>query len=219
MRYRWAKNEEFLGGSFDRKSIRSKYPIISIQGVFGIKGVWGSDYNFQKIDLFIEHTTPLGVLGRIRYGMNLGQVFGTVAYPFLKVHEGNQSYWLLDNAFNKMNFFEFVSDKYVSGFIENHWDGLFLDRVPLIKKMKLRLVTTARAVYGSVDEKHNSEMRIPSFTKKFGDTPYVEVAMGIENILKLGRIDVFWRLTHLDTGVKVTDLEAFGIRAKYVINF
>ena len=218
-RYRWAKNEEFLAGSFDRRSIRSKYPIISIQGVFGIKGVWGSDYNYQKIDLFIEHTAPLGILGRIRYGVNLGKVFGTVAYPFLKVHEGNQSYWLLDNAFNKMNFFEFVSDKYVSGFIENHWDGLFLDRVPLIKKMKLRLVTTARAVYGSVDEKHNNEMRIPAFTKEFGNTPYVEVAMGIENILKLGRIDVFWRLTHLEPGVRVTDIEAFGIRAKYVINF
>ena len=57
------------------------------------------------------------------------------------------------------------------------------------------------------------------FTKKFGNIPYVEVAMGIENILKLGRIDVFWRLTHLDEGVRITDIEAFGIRAKYVINF
>ena len=77
-----------------------------------------------------------------------------------------------------MNFFEFVTDKYASGFIENHWDGLILDRVPLIKKMKLRLVTTARAVYGSVDERHNNEMRIPAFTKKFGNIPYVEVNNG-----------------------------------------
>ena len=41
----------------------------------------------------------------------------------------------------------------------------------------------------------------------------------LENILKLGRIDVFWRLTHLEPGIRVTDIEAFGIRAKYVINF
>ena len=134
-------------------------------------------------------------------------------------YEGNQSYWLMDNAFNKMNFFEFVSDKYISGMIENHWDGLFFDRIPLIKKAKLRLVTTARAVYGQIDSRHFAEMKLPDFAKTFGNTPYVEVAMGIENILKLGRVDVFWRLTHLDPGVKVTDIKAFGIRAKYVINF
>jgi hypothetical protein len=218
-RYRWAKNEEFISGSFDRKSIRSKFPIISIQGIFGIKDMLGGDYTYQKVDLFIEHRAPIGVLGRIKYGVNAGYIFGTAAYPFLKVHEGNQSYWLMDNAFNKMNFFEFVSDKYISGMIENHWDGLFFDRIPLIKKAKLRLVTTARAVYGQIDSRHFAEMKLPDFAKTFGNTPYVEVAMGIENILKLGRVDVFWRLTHLDPGVKVTDIKAFGIRAKYVINF
>ena len=218
-RYRWAKNEEFISGAFDRRSMRSKYPIISIQGIFGVKDILGGDYNYQKIDLFIQHWSPIGVLGRIKYGLNAGYIFGTAAYPFLKVHEGNQSFWLMDNAFNKMDFFEFISDKYVAGFIENHWDGLFFDRIPLIKKAKLRLVTTARAVYGQIDPRHFAEMRLPDFTKSFGDTPYVEVAMGIENILKLGRVDVFWRLTHLDPGVKVTDIEAFGVRAKYVINF
>ncbi len=218
-RYRWAKNEEFISGSFDRKSIRSKFPIISIQGIFGVKGLLGGDYEYQKFDLFIEHNVAIGVLGRIRYGVNAGYIFGKAAYPFLKVHEGNQSYWLMTNAFNKMNFFEFISDQYVSGLIENHWDGLFMDRIPLIKKLKLRLVTTGRLVYGQLSPRHSEEMRIPTFTKKFGTTPYVEVGMGIENILKLGRVDVFWRLTHLDPGVKVTDIAAFGVRAKYVINF
>lgn len=218
-RYRWAKNEEFISGVFDRTSVRSKYPIISIQGIFGIKGLLGADYNYQKIDLFVEHNTPIGVLGRIKYGINAGYIFGTAAYPFLKVHEGNQSYWLMSNAFNKMNFFEFVSDKYVTAFIENHWDGFFFDRIPLIKKLKWRLVTTGRAVYGQIDQRHDQEMRLPTFTKQFGNTPYVEVSMGVENIFKLGRVDVFWRLTHLEPGIDVTDKEAFGIRAKYVINF
>lgn len=218
-RFRWAKNEEFIAGSFDRKSIRSKFPVIAIQGTFGVKGLLGAHYNYQKIDLFLEHKTPIGVLGRIYYNINVGYILGSAGYPFLKVHEGNQSYWLMDNAFNKMNFFEFISDKYVSAYLENHWDGLFFDRIPWIRKAKLRLVTGGRAVWGMIDDRHESEMRLPAFTKTFGDIPYVEVSMGIENILKLGRVDVFWRLTHLDQGVKVTDLQAFGVRAKYVINF
>jgi len=218
-RYRWAKDEEFLSGSFDRTSIRSKYPVISIQGIFGIKGLLGADYNYQKVDLFIEHQTRIGFLGRIRYGVNAGWIFGNAAYPFLKIHEGNQSYWLQTNTFNKLNFFEFISDRYVTGLIENHWDGLFLDRVPLIKKLKWRLVSTGRIAFGTISDRHTQEMRLPDFTKQFGNIPYVEVALGIENIFKIGRVDVFWRLTHLEPGVKVNDITNFGIRARYALNF
>lgn len=218
-RIRWAKNEEFISGAFDRTSVGSKYPILSLQGIFGVKDVLGADYNYQKLDFFLEHSRTIGILGRIRYNVNVGYIFGTAAYPFLKVHEGNQSYWLMTNAFNKMNFFEFISDKYVTALLENHWDGLFLDRIPLMKKLKWRLVTTGRIAYGQISTKHNKEMLLPDFTKQFGNIPYVEVAMGIENIFMIGRIDVFWRLTHQEPGVPVTDITNFGVRARYSLNF
>ncbi|MCH2225249.1 MAG: DUF5686 and carboxypeptidase regulatory-like domain-containing protein [Crocinitomicaceae bacterium] len=218
-RYRWAKDEEFISGAFDRKSIRSKYPIIAIQGIIGVKGLLGANYNYQKFDLFLEHQRNIGFLGRIKYNINAGCIFGSAAYPFLKVHEGNQSYWLYTNAFNKMNFFEFISDRYVTGLIENHWDGLFFDRIPGVRKLKLRLVTTARIAYGSIDQRHEAEMILPTFTKHFGSIPYIEVAAGIENILKLARVDVFWRLTHLEPGIKTNDISNFGIRARYSFNF
>jgi hypothetical protein len=218
-RYRWAKDEEFLSGSFDRSSVRSKYPVISIQGIFGVKGLFDGNYNYQKVDLFIEHQARLGFAGRIRYGINAGYIFGTTAYPFLKVHEGNESYWMQLNTFNKMNYFEFISDKYVSALIENHWDGLFLDRIPLVKRLKWRLVTTGRAVIGSVSDRHTEEMRLPGFTKTFGNVPYVEVGLGVENIFAVGRVDVFWRLTHLEPGVKTNHISNFGIRARYALNF
>lgn len=218
-RYRWAKDEEFISGSFDRTSVRSKYPIISIQGIFGIKDLFGGDYNYQKLDLVMEHNARLGYLGRLRYGVNIGYIFGTAAYPFLKVHEGNQSYWLQLNTFNKMNFFEFISDKYVTALIENHWDGFFFDRIPLIRKLQWRLVSTARAAYGAISDRHTAEMYLPPFTKKFGNTPYVEVSLGIENILKVGRVDVFWRLTHNDPTLPRYHVQNFGVRARYAINF
>lgn len=218
-RYRWAKNEEFISGAFDRTSVRSKYPILSIQGVFGIKNLFGADYNYQKLDFILEHNARLGYLGRLRYGFNVGYIFGTAAYPFLKVHEGNQSYWLQLNTFNKMDFFEFISDRYVTAMIENHWDGFFLDRIPGVRKAKMRLVTTARAAIGWIDERHLQEMYLPSFTKRFNNIPYVEVSMGLENIFKVGRVDVFWRLTHTDPNVPVNNIQNFGIRARYAINF
>ncbi|TNE76310.1 MAG: carboxypeptidase-like regulatory domain-containing protein [Bacteroidetes bacterium] len=218
-RFRWGKNEEFISGSFDRTSVGSRFPILSFQATFGIKDLLGADYNYQKFDFVVEHNRTIGFLGRIRYSLNLGYITGTAAYPFLKVHEGNQSYWLMTNAFNKMNFFEFISDKYATLWIENHWDGLILDRIPLVRRLKWRLVSTIRMAYGQIDDRHLQEMIIPDFTKKFGDTPYTEVGLGIENIFLVGRVDVFWRLTHLDPGVKVGDIQNFGVRARYAINF
>ena len=216
-RIRWTKDEEFIGGSFDRSSLRSRYPIFSLQGIFGVKGLLGADYNYQKIEFQMEHHRLIGVLGRIRYGVNAGYVFGTAAYPFLKVHEGNQSYWLLTSTFNKLNFFEFVSDRYVGGFIENHWEGLFFDRIPLIKKLKWRLVTSGRITYGAISERHTQEMLLPTFTKQFGKIPYAEAAIGIENIFKVARVDLVWRITHQDP--LAPKIQSLGIRARFALNF
>jgi hypothetical protein len=214
VRLRWCKDEEFIYGNFDRTTLPSKYPILSIQAIFGIKGIFGSDYNYQKVEFAMEHSRNIGVLGRIKYGVNCGAIFGTVAYPFLKVHEGSQSYWLSTTSFNRMSFFEFISDRYVGGFIDQHWQGLLFDRIPLIKKLKLRLVTGARFTYGAISPKHNEAMIIPSFTKQFGNVPYVEASIGIENILKLGRVDLVWRVTHLDKGIP-----PLGIRARWSFIF
>ncbi len=219
-RIRWTKDEEFLSGAFDRSTLRSKYPIFILQGVFGVKGVFGSDYSYQKVEFRMNHNASVGVFGYLKYGIEAGYVFGTVAYPFLKIHEGSQTYWLMTNAFNKLNFFEFISDSYIGGNIEQHWEGLFFDRIPLIKKLKWRLVTTGRITYGSISERHQKEMILPDFTRRFGKIPYAEAAVGIENIFKVGRVDLVWRLTHLEP-VLPTDkkINPLGIRFRWAFIF
>ena len=54
----------------------------------------------------------------------------------------------------------------------------------------------------------------PFGVKTFGKTPYGEATIGIENIFKLVRIDVVYRLSHLDPNVS-----PFGIRARMTFNF
>ena len=213
-RIRWTKDEEFISGSFDRSTLTSRYPIFSIQGIFGVKGFLGGNYNYQKIEFQMDHTRKLGLIGKIRYGVNAGYVFGSTAYPFLKVHEGNQSYWLSSTTFNKLNYFEFISDKYVGGYIEQHFGGVFFDRIPYVKKLKWRFVASSRITYGSISNKNKREMYLPTFTRSFGKTPYAEATMGVENIFKILRIEAVWRLTHISPGTT-----PFGIRASINFNF
>lgn len=214
LRLRWCKNEEFIAGAFDRTPLSSKFPVLSLQAIFGVKGVFGSDYSYQKIEFSYSHNRAIGPLGRLRYGFDVGAVFGTVAYPFLKIHEGSQSYWLYTNAFNRLNFYEFISDRYVGAFLEHHWPGFLLDRIPGIKKLKWRFVNTFRITYGAISQKHNDAMLIPNFVKRFGDTPYAEAGIGLENIFKFGRIDLVWRISHLDKGMM-----PLGVRARLSFSF
>ncbi|MDX1445887.1 DUF5686 and carboxypeptidase-like regulatory domain-containing protein [Lishizhenia sp.] len=214
IKVRYGKNEEFLSGSFDRTSLGSKWPILSFQTVVGVRGILGADYNYQKFEGQILHSPKIGLFGKLNYNIYAGIIEGNAAYPFLKVHEGSQSLWLQTEAYNKMDFFEFISDKYVGMHLEHHWDGFILDRIPLIRSFKWRMVTSARGVYGSISQQHIKEMILPPNTKMFGNIPYVETGIGIENILKFGRIDAIWRLTHLTDG-----RSPFTIRARFVFSF
>lgn len=213
-RIRWTKDEEFLSGSFDRTALRSPYPILSFQGIFGFKDILRSNYRYQKYEFQFEHNTQLGVLGRMRYGFTLGYINGTAAYPLLKVHEGNQSLWLLTSTFNMVNFIEFISDRYVIGYAENRWEGLFFDRIPLLKASKIRLITTERIMLGSLSPMHNQAFIIPDFVRPFNGVPYVEVGIGIENIFKVIRVDFLYRATH-----QIPGTSPFGIKARYSLNF
>jgi hypothetical protein len=113
-----------------------------------------------------------------------------------------------------VNFIEFISDRYVIGFAENRWEGLFFDRIPLLKASKIRLITTERIMLGSLSPKHNQALIIPDFVRPFNGVPYVEVGIGIENIFKVIRIDVLYRATHQMPGTS-----PFGIKARYSLNF
>ena len=108
----------------------------------------------------------------------------------------------------------FISDQYISSYIENHWDGLLFDRIPLVNKLKLRLVTSAKFIYGSIRDEHEELILIPDFVNRFGKTPYVEVNIGVENIFKLIRVDLIYRATHQLPGES-----PFGVRFKYAITF
>ncbi|MEX2485510.1 MAG: DUF5686 family protein [Brumimicrobium sp.] len=211
---RFAKNEEFLSGAFDRISLGSKYPIISLKGILGVKGVFGSNYEYQKLEFDLEHNPKLGIFGKLNYRIYGGYIFGTAAYPFLKVHEGSQTYWFQSQAHNRIDFFEFISDRYVGATVEHHFDGLFFDRIPLVRKLKWRLVASGRSVWGDISDEQLETMLLPDVTRSFGNTPYVESAIGIENIFKVLRFDAVWRMTHLDEGVPPV-----GIRGKLTIRF
>lgn len=193
----FTKEEKFLKGVFDRTSLGSKYPIISLTHTWGIKDVLLSEYNFHRLDFIWTHRPRIGMLGRIIYTVHAGKIFGQVPYPFLQVHQGNETYYIQDYNFNLMNYYEFISDQWIRVLFEHHFQGFVMDRIPLVRKLKLRLLYTAKMVIGSYSDKHNRELLLPFYSHRLS-SPYYEVSVGLENIFKFIRIDAIWRLSYRD---------------------
>jgi hypothetical protein len=215
----FTKEEKFLKGQFDRISLGSKYPIISITHTWGIKEILQSEYEFHRLDFIWNHRPRLGLFGRLNYTIHAGKIFGTVPYPFLQIHQGNETYYYQQFNFNLMNYYEFISDQWVRVLFEHHLQGVVMDRIPLIKKLKLRLVYTGKMVVGSYNIKHNKEMLLPFYSQSLS-SPYYEVSVGLENILKILRVDAVWRLSYRDNlDLYGQPIPNFGVKFVFTSDF
>lgn len=193
---RFAFQEKFVEGDFDRVSLGTRSPIITYGVSYSKKGLLSSEYDFTKVFLQFNDRWYLGPFGYINCIADASKIWGEVPYPILLQHPGNNSYYFDDYAFNLMNPGEFASDQFVSLKMEYHLVGMFLNKVPIMRKLQWRELLYARSVVGSLEYDHESVVLFPSSMNSLGGKPYVEVGVGLENIFKIVRLDYIWRLTH-----------------------
>ncbi|WP_160292111.1 DUF5686 family protein [Pedobacter lusitanus] len=223
---RWAPHEQFYQGKRFRRPIRNGYPIFTLRGSVGIKGFLHGDYNYQNLTFNVFKRTYLSQFGYSDIILEAGKVFGKVPFPLLTIHRANQSYAYELPSYNLMNFMEFLSDKYASVNLEHNFNGFFLNKIPLVKRLQLREIITFKALTGSISSKNdptqNSDLyQFPQdkhgriMSSALGSTPYMEGSIGISNIFKILRIDLVKRLSYLDN----PHISRWGIRAKIKVDF
>ena len=91
LRYAW--KEKFLEANYWRFSIGSKYPIVNFEYNKGLKNLWGSNYSYDKLKLTISGDLKIAPLGLLTITLFGGKYFGTLPYPLLEVHPGNEFYY------------------------------------------------------------------------------------------------------------------------------
>lgn len=213
---RFAYGEKYVSGEFDRLAVGIlKYPTLELHLAYGVPGALSSDYEYTRIVGRSYKRWQLGALGWTRTTVEAGRIFGTLPYPLLVIHSGNETFYLDDASFNTMNFFEFISDRYVQFFGEHHFEGLLLNRIPLMRRLKWREVATIKAVAGDLDSKHYDELLLLPGMYSLYNGPFVEASAGIENIFKVLRFDIIWRLRYNDH----ERTAPWALRAKLYVNF
>lgn len=190
-------NRKTVGYGVERLEVDNRYSHFFVSYSEGFKGFIQSDFRYQRLQLYYRQPVIIGPIGRSDFTMELGKTFGTVPLGLLSIIPGNQSYWVLGNSFSNLNYYEFVSDQYVTLKWEHDFNGKIFARVPMLRKLNLREIVGVKSAFGSVSDA-NIAINASGLTYKAPTTPYWEYNAGIGNIFKVFRIDLAWRGNYRD---------------------
>lgn len=206
---RYAPSERFYQIQRNRFPLNHTNPVFTLNYTYGMKDLWESDYEFHRLEVGIEKRSWFSSFGYADMSVNAGKIWKPVPFPLLVIHQANQNYAYQDEAYNMMNYMEFVSDQYASVNITYHLNGWLFNRIPLLKKLKWREIVTFKALWGSVSDR-NLPQNNPNLFRfpvnddgiptmyALDDGPYMEASVGIENIFKVLRLDLVRRINYLN---------------------
>jgi len=196
---RYAPHEELIQGSRTRHSIHNPYPVYDVL----INRSISSAYAYNDLGLNIYKRFYLSQAGFTDVTLLGGYVQGKVPFPLLNISPANQSLAYKRDAYNVMNYLEFISDHYAGLNITHTFNGFLLNKIPLIKLLKWREFLSAKVLYGGLRAENDPAQskglyRLPPNVYALGNTPYVEAGVGVGNIFRFFRVDLIRRFNYLD---------------------
>jgi hypothetical protein len=180
-------------------AIGSKYPTFSFNYTKGIKGIFGSDADFDKWRFTISDDKNFKLAGQLKYKLGIGGFINTnkVYIQDYQHFNGNRFIAASEyvNSFQLAKYYAYsnTSSFFALGHIEHHFNGLLTNKIPLFKRLNWTLVGAANAFY--VNKTNN----------------YFEVSGGIENIFKVLRVDVVTGFEYGRKGFTAIRIGAGGI--------
>ena len=229
---RFAPGETFYQARSYRIPINMDAPIITLTQTYMPKGFMGSLHELNKTELGLQKRFWFSAFGYADVIVKGEKVWSKVAYPDLLMPNVNLSYTIQPESYTLMKPMEFINDQALSWDLTYWGNGILMNRLPLIKKLRLREVLTLRGIWGSLSDKNNpnivetQNLASPSTRDLFlfpadvpcqamGDKPYMEAGVGLDNILTILRVDYVWRLTYREHA----GTDRHGIRIQLHFNF
>ena len=210
----YTPNRKTVGYGVDRMDVDFNYARFFVCYSNGIKGILNSDFNYQKLQLYYRQPALIGGFGRLFTTFETGKIFGEVPLGLMGIIPGNQSWFVIENTYNLLNYYDFVADEYASLHFEHHFNGRLFSRVPLLRKLNLREIIGIKGVYGRVSDE-NRLLNASSLTYTAPEDIYWEYHAGVGNIFKVLRVDFAWRGSYLE----MPDARKFAIRASFGFYF
>lgn len=203
-------NLSFQGGQKYIELPKSKINLGSSKAVYtfhyakGIKDILGSDVDFDKWSADITHYKNFKLFGTSKFKFGLGGFLNSnkVYIQDYKHFNGNETSTLENyvDGFQLANYYSnsTTAKFYLFGHLEHHFNGLLTNKIPLFKRLKWNLVGGGNGFYVN------------------NDNNYSELFVGLENILKVLRIDF---IAGYSNGKEVRSAIKFGLNSAALAAF
>ena len=210
----WTPNRKTIGYGVERSDVTSDYTRIFLNYSAGTKGLFNSDFDYQKLQFYYRQPITIGPLGRTNLIVELGKTFGEVPLGLLSVIPGNQTFFTIENTFSNLDYYEFVSDEYATFQWTHNFNGKIFARVPGLRKLNWREIIGVKGVYGNISDA-NKAINASGLNYQAPTDGYWEYSAGIGNIFKVFRIDFSWRGSYLD----MPDASKFSVKGSFGFHF
>lgn len=211
---RYTPGRKTIGYGVEQNEVSGNYATLFLNYSRGIKGVFHSDFDYQKAQFFYRQPLLIGGFGRTFTTLELGKTFGEVPLGLLNVVPGNQSYFTIENTYSLLNYYEFITDTYASLHVEHNFNGRLFSRIPLLRDLNLREIVGVKGVWGEISNK-NRALNASNINYVAPEKGYFEYSVGVGNIFKVLRIDFSWRGNYRN----VPDANNFTIKGAFGFYF
>lgn len=184
----WQPGAKYIELPNRKINIGSKFPTLELAYTQGLKGIAGSDVDFGKWAAGVHDDLRMNLFGNLGYRVTAGGfLFVNKAYlpdyqHFLANQYNAASRYL--HSFQLMPYYTFSNTEklYTTAHLEYHLNGFLANKIPLFRKLNWFVVAGSNALYLN------------------NGTYYTEVFAGLENILKVLRIDYVHSFTNHSIG-------------------
>jgi hypothetical protein len=131
--------------------VGSRYPTIKLSFSYADR-IFGTEARFSKLEAGVEDLLDAGILGSFSYRVEGGMFLDTPPAYFNDFHHftGNQTFVssFADNRYDLLDYYSFSSnDRFISAHITQSFGGFLLNKVPVLRKLNLNEVVTAKYLH------------------------------------------------------------------------
>ncbi len=219
---RYSPGEKFYQGNHRRVRINNDAPIIKLTQVYMPAKLLGNTFCLNATEISMSKRLWFSAFGCADIILKGGKIWSQVDYPALMWPNANLSYTIQNESYSLMNPMEFPVDYYGSLDLTYFGNGILFNHIPGLKRLKLREVITFKGLMGGLTSKNDPaknpdlfQFPAGSATARLTSKPYMELGVGIDNILTCLRLDYIWRLTYRNT----PDAPHSGLRVSLHFSF
>lgn len=144
--------QEYISRPDNKFIVGSKYPTLLLTYKKAIPNILNSDMDYDFIKIGVEDELKFGLFGVTNYSVSYGNFIGIREIGFVNFQHFLGNLTIISgfrlNSFNLLDYYLYSTEKeFFEGHVEHNFSGLILNKIPLVRTLKLNEVVGFHYLY------------------------------------------------------------------------